>query len=226
MPDSQKSSPSSEPDAPHGAGSAVGRTSEPRAVSSAVRSRAARVLEHWQIIASLGLLLIGSIGLLTTDYGSEDSSCTVQNSAEIPSDLRGDLESASQESGFPVSLLAAQIQAESGWQSDAHSRAGAMGIAQFTQDTWDIWGQGDPHDDHAAIAAQGRYLKFLRGELTDLAGGDQDKLVRYVLAGYNSGPNSVKDAKGVPDYPETRNYVDKILDLQKNTYEDTCTPVE
>ena len=77
-------------------------------------------------------------------------------------------------------------------------------------------------DEHDAIAAQGRYMKYLRTELADLAGDDEDALIRYALAGYNAGPNAVKDAKGVPNYPETRSYVDKIMRLQQEKYARTC----
>lgn len=180
--------------------------------------------EHWQVLAAVLLLVVGGIGLLSTDYSEGGGTCTPGETEAIPQDLVADLESASRESGFPVRVLAAQIEAESNWKDDAESHAGAMGIAQFTQDTWDLWGQGgDPMDQHEAIAAQGRYMKYLRTELTELAGNDEDTVTRYALAGYNAGPNAVKQAHGIPDYPETRHYVDKIMDLQAAKYSTTCS---
>ena len=197
--------------------------SQERARGGRGRGALRAAVQHWQVLAALGLLVVGAVGLAVTDYVPADETCTAADSRPIPQDLVTDLEGASRESGFPVRVLAAQLDAESGWNPDAHSHAGAMGIAQFTQDTWDIWGgDGGPMDEHDAIAAQGRYMKYLRTELADLAGDDEDALTRYALAGYNAGPNAVKDAKGVPNYPETRSYVDKIMRLQQGKYARTC----
>lgn len=177
------------------------------------------LLRHWQVLLAVALLAVGSVGLLTTE---SRPSCTVQDAEAIPQDRLEDLEAASEESGFPVSVLAAQIEAESGWNNQAHSHAGAVGLAQFTQDTWDLWGEGDRTDESDSIAAQGRYMAYLRSQLEDQAGGDEEKLTRYALAGYNAGPNSVKKARGIPDYPETRNYVEKIMRLSHGKYARSC----
>ena len=142
--------------------------SQERARGGRGRGALRAAVEHWQVLAALALLVIGAVGLAVTDYVPADETCTAADSNPIPQDLVADLEDASRESGFPVRVLAAQLDAESGWNPDAHSHAGAMGIAQFTQDTWDIWGgDGDPMDEHDAIAAQGWYMKYLRTELAE-----------------------------------------------------------
>lgn len=177
------------------------------------------VLDHWQVLGALALLLIGSVGLWS-EY--ESRRCVVvQGTEPIPDELLDDIEAASEESGFPVSVLAAQLEAESSWNPQAQSRAGAMGIAQFTQDTWDVWGAGDPMDEEDAIAAQGRFMAFLREELGPLA-ESEDELTRYALAGYNAGPNAVLDAGGIPPYPETENYVERIQRLAAEKYTTVC----
>jgi hypothetical protein len=177
------------------------------------------VLEHWQVLGALALLLVGAVGLWADDGTRR---CEVVLGTEpIPDDLQDDVEAAAEESGFPVSVLAAQLEAESSWDPEAHSRAGAMGIAQFTQDTWDIWGAGDPLDEKDAIAAQGRYMGFLREELEPLA-DSEDELTRYALAGYNAGPNAVTDADGIPPYAETQQYVERIQELAASKYTTSC----
>lgn len=186
----------------------------------------AALREHWPIIAAVVLLLAGAIGLGVTDYRPASPDCRAPSGARtdtrsIPDDLLADLRSASRESGFPVRVLAAQIETESHWRSDAESHAGAMGIAQFTQDTWDIWGEGDPFNNHDAIAAQGRYMDYLREELADLASSEEE-LTRLALAGYNAGPNAVKEHHGIPPFEETEDYVVKILDLANGKYLLSC----
>lgn len=197
--------------------------SEKRPARSAHRGRGTRtknaLVRHWQVVTALALLVVGSVGLVLSDYGK--SECTVLNSSAIPDHLSAEMQKASDESGFPVKVLAAQIEAESAWNPDAHSKAGAMGIAQFTQDTWDVWGDGDPMNEKDAIAAQGRYMKYLREQATEYAQSDEE-VTRYALAGYNAGPNAMKKAKGVPDISETTNYVEKIMKLSEGKYSKTC----
>ncbi|WP_269928935.1 lytic transglycosylase domain-containing protein [Kocuria massiliensis] len=174
---------------------------------------------HWQVVVALVLLVVGATGLMVSNYGK--SECSAMNSSPIPDHLANDLQKASETSGFPVRVLAAQIEAESGWDPDAHSHAGAMGIAQFTQDTWDVWGEGDPMNEKDAIAAQGRYMKYLHGEADNYSSSEEDS-TRFALAGYNAGPNAMKKAKGVPEISETQHYVDKIMKLSQGKYSQTC----
>lgn len=174
---------------------------------------------HWQVVTALVLLVVGATGLMISNYG--ESECSAMNSSPIPDHLADDLQKASETSGFPVKVLAAQIEAESGWDPQAHSHAGAMGIAQFTQDTWDVWGEGDPMNEKDAIAAQGRYMKYLHGEADHYSSSEEDS-TRFALAGYNAGPNAMKKAKGVPDISETQNYVEKIMKLSEGKYSQTC----
>ena len=60
----------------------------------------------------------------------------------------------------------------------------------------------DPHDPHQNLDGGARYLKaqFDTFGSWDLA-----------LAAYNAGPNAVRRYRGIPPYPETRDYVERIL---------------
>ncbi|MET7764368.1 lytic transglycosylase domain-containing protein [Streptomyces sp. NPDC005393] len=117
-----------------------------------------------------------------------------------------------------VPLLAAQIDAESGWRPDADS-GHAQGISQFSPDTWKEWGRDGNGDGKAdvweprdAIPSQARYMCHLY-TVVKVIPGSETKLAatRLALAAYNAGPNAVLRARGIPKIQETRGYVDKIV---------------
>lgn len=129
--------------------------------------------------------------------------------AQVPDEYDEAVSDAAAEAQLPEAVIAAQIYYESGWDESATSVAGAEGIAQFMPATWAEYGQGDISDPDAAIAAQGRYMADLRAQMQDLA-TSEDELVELTLASYNAGPQPVIEANGVPNYPETQNYVTNI----------------
>jgi cell wall-associated NlpC family hydrolase len=103
-------------------------------------------------------------------------------------------------------LIAAQLDQESGWNPDAVSPAGAIGIAQFMPDT--ARGLGiNPSDPIASILGMGKYDCQMHTQVA-LVPGDA---VRNMLAAYNAGPAAVQAARGVPAIPETQNYVRTII---------------
>ena len=118
----------------------------------------------------------------------------------------------------PVEVLAAQIAAESGWDSTAVSPAGAQGIAQFMPAVWEQYGIDANGDGEASIwdpvdaihsAAE---LNCVNRQLVRSASGNR---LRNTLAAYNAGYGSVLKYDGVPPYPETEAYVERILETSK-----------
>ena len=101
-------------------------------------------------------------------------------------------------------LLAAQLMAESGFDPNAGSPAGAQGIAQFMPGTAAAYGLDNPFDPLAAIDAQAHLMSDLLRQF-----GSPE----LALAAYNAGPGAVEPCNCVPDYPETRAYVSRILAL-------------
>jgi hypothetical protein len=101
-------------------------------------------------------------------------------------------------------LLAAQLMAESGFDPNAGSPAGAQGIAQFMPGTAAAYGLDDPFDPVAAIDAQAHLMSDLLRQF-----GSPE----LALAAYNAGPGAVEPCHCIPDYPETRAYVSRILAL-------------
>jgi hypothetical protein len=111
---------------------------------------------------------------------------------------------ASQRWGVGAALLAAQLYAESNFNPNAVSSAGAQGIAQFTPGTARTYGLNDPFDPEASIMAQAHLMHDLLAQLGS---------VPLALAAYNAGPGRVRACMCVPPIPETQGYVARILGL-------------
>lgn len=92
---------------------------------------------------------------------------------------------------------------ESAGRSQAVSGAGAQGLMQLIPDTAARFDVADPFDPAQNIAGGIAYLDWLMTRF------DRDPIL--VLAAYNAGEGAVDRAGGVPDYPETRAYVPKVL---------------
>ncbi|MCZ2836506.1 transglycosylase SLT domain-containing protein [Modestobacter sp. VKM Ac-2985] len=102
--------------------------------------------------------------------------------------------------GVSPALLAAVAKTESGFNSSARSSAGATGLMQFMPAT--ATGLGvDATDPASSIDGAARYLSSLTKQFgsTELA-----------LAAYNAGPGTVQRHGGIPPYPETQSYVQKV----------------
>jgi soluble lytic murein transglycosylase-like protein len=100
-------------------------------------------------------------------------------------------------------LVAALVQVESGFHRDAVSPMGAIGLMQVMPSTGQMYGVADLTDPYGNLYAGTRYFS----ELLDYFSGD----LELTLAAYNAGPGNVKRFGGVPPFPETRQYVRKVL---------------
>jgi hypothetical protein len=101
-------------------------------------------------------------------------------------------------------LVKAVISTESGWNSRAISRKGAVGLMQLIPGTAQRFGVGNPFDPAQNVEGGTSYLK----SLLDRYNGDLTK----TLAAYNAGEHAVDLSRGVPAYPETQRYVQKVTD--------------
>jgi hypothetical protein len=109
------------------------------------------------------------------------------------------------EQGVDVRLVHAVIQVESAYQPRARSPKGAMGLMQVMPATARQYGVTNPYEPAANIEAGIRHLKSLLDRFP----------LALALAAYNAGESTVERFRGIPPYPETRNYVSSILRLMK-----------
>lgn len=124
--------------------------------------------------------------------------------AFVPAEYRAPLLRAATRWNVPAALLAGQLMAESNFDPNAGSPAGAQGIAQFMPSTAAAYGLRDPYDPEEAIDAQGHLMSDLLRQFGDPS---------LALAAYNAGPAPVEACNCIPDYPETQAYVSRILAL-------------
>jgi len=105
-------------------------------------------------------------------------------------------------------LIMAVIKAESDFNPNAVSKKGARGLMQLIPSTAKSLNVDDSFDIQDNIEGGVKYLKYLL-DLFD------DDLIRAVAA-YNAGENAVKKYNNIPPYPETQNYVRKVLTYYKS----------
>jgi transglycosylase-like protein with SLT domain/D-alanyl-D-alanine carboxypeptidase-like protein len=122
----------------------------------------------------------------------------------VPAAYAPAISRAAQRWNVSATLLAAQLQQESGFNPFAVSPAGAQGIAQFMPDTAAAYGLDDPTDAVRAIDAQAHLMRDLLRRFGS---------VPLALAAYNAGPARVAACGCVPPIPETTAYVAAILGL-------------
>ena len=114
---------------------------------------------------------------------------------------------------IPHTLLHAVITAESAYDPDAVSRAGAVGLMQLMPETAKRYGVKNRTHPRENMRGGTRYLSHLL-ELFD-------RDLRLALAAYNAGENAVlRYGRKIPPYKETQHYVHKVLEYYQQ-YEKT-----
>jgi soluble lytic murein transglycosylase-like protein len=104
-------------------------------------------------------------------------------------------------------LVAAVVEAESRFKPTARSGAGAVGLMQLVPRTGRWMGARDLTNPAQNIAAGTKYLKYLHERFD----GNETKMI----AAYNAGEGNVKRFGGVPPFKETRKYVVKVKNYEK-----------
>jgi soluble lytic murein transglycosylase len=102
----------------------------------------------------------------------------------------------------PPALVKAVIAAESMFDSEAVSHAGALGLMQLMPKTARALGVEDPLRPDENVRGGTEYLRAMLDRYGDFS---------RALAAYNAGPTAVDRHKGVPPYRETRAYVQRVL---------------
>ena len=122
-----------------------------------------------------------------------------------PFDVEAAVEELAQELRLHPDLLDSVIAAESAYDPEALSSKGAIGLMQLMPATAREL-EVDPNHPEENLRGGARYL---RGLLERYAGSKQQ--VVLAIAAYNAGPGAVDRHGGVPPYPETRQFVRRVL---------------
>jgi soluble lytic murein transglycosylase-like protein len=110
-------------------------------------------------------------------------------------------DAAADKYGLPRQLVRSVMAAESGFQTQAKSPKGAIGLMQLMPETAETLGV-DPYDPAQNVDAGTRYLRDLLNQY--------NFGLWHALAAYNAGPGAVDKYQGIPPYAETIRYVERI----------------
>jgi len=117
--------------------------------------------------------------------------------------------------GVDHRLIFSVILAESSFDPNSCSHAGAQGLMQLMPGTAQRLGVADayyfPENIRGGVEYLAKYLRQYRGETNY-------RQCALALACYNAGPNAVKQYGGVPPFPETRRYVIKVTQQFHDLY--------
>ncbi|HUO31228.1 MAG TPA: lytic transglycosylase domain-containing protein [Bryobacteraceae bacterium] len=124
--------------------------------------------------------------------------------APLPdNEVRSLVTEAATREGVDTALLLSVMRQESGFRPCAVSKKGAMGLMQLMPDTAGDLGVKDCFDPRENVTGGARFLH----QLLNRYNGDVVK----ALGAYNAGPARVDAVDGIPDIPETMDYVKNIL---------------
>jgi hypothetical protein len=126
-------------------------------------------------------------------------------STNVPSAYLDSINTACDRHGVDPALVHAIMKVESDFNPYALSRKGAMGLMQLMPQTAVDMNVRNSFNPEENIYGGVKYLKYL----LDRYEGN----VSLALAAYNSGETAVKRWGTIPPFPETQNYVQKIMKL-------------
>lgn len=126
-------------------------------------------------------------------------------------DYDGIISQASKRFRVEPSLIKAVIRAESAFDHRAVSPKGAQGLMQLMPQTADEMKVEDTFNPEENIFGGTRYLSLMMKRFRND--------IRLALAAYNAGPECVEEHRGIPPFPETKDFVERVIRFY-NQYND------
>ncbi|MBW2063955.1 MAG: lytic transglycosylase domain-containing protein [Deltaproteobacteria bacterium] len=137
--------------------------------------------------------------------------------AEYIKKYEGIIRQACREFNVEPLFVKAVIRAESGFDRRAVSRKGAKGLMQLMPETAEAMDVGDPFNPEENIFGGTRYLGLL------LERYDYDK--KLALAAYNAGPEAIEKYKGIPPFPETIAFINRVMEYYEKSKRRPSGPI-
>lgn len=139
--------------------------------------------------------------------------------SKLPGDFENFIEATAKELSHEYdvkidsNLVKSVIRQESGFNPKATSHVGAKGLMQLMPSTAKELGVFNSENPYQNVRGG---VKYLAQQLKNFDGN-----LQKALAAYNAGPGAVKKYNGIPPFPETKNYVEKIMDnyLTRENYQ-------
>jgi soluble lytic murein transglycosylase-like protein len=120
----------------------------------------------------------------------------------IDTPYRESITRAAHEANLHPLLLASLVKAESAFNPQAVSRAGARGLTQLMPAAAAQHGVEDVWDPQQNLRGGATHLRLLL---------DRFQSLTLALAAYNAGAATVERSQGIPPYRETRTFVNRVL---------------
>jgi soluble lytic murein transglycosylase-like protein len=121
----------------------------------------------------------------------------------IPKEFDALITTLAKRHGVDSRLVHAMVTVESAYQPRARSIKGARGLMQLMPDTARQYGVRNSYNAESNLDAGIKHLRSLLDRFD----------LKLAIAAYNAGEAAVQRFHGIPPYPETRDYVARVLRL-------------
>ena len=157
------------------------------------------------VLLPMALLMFALFFSYTIQQQITAAEADVRRAQAIQTDiqtLHSQIAEAATENEVDSLLVASVVEVESTFDPKAGSHKGAVGLMQLLPSTAGM-SRARLMEPATNLAAGSAYL----AEMIERFDGD----LGLALAAYNAGPTNVRRYEGVPPFPETEQYVEKVL---------------
>jgi len=137
-------------------------------------------------------------------------------SMTVPTIYKNQIQALAEKHDVREDLVIAVAKAESSFNPLAVSPKGAVGLMQLMRDTARQYGVFNRYNANENLEAGVRHLRYLFQKY--------NRNIPLTLAAYNAGEEAVSKYNGVPPYPETKQYIRRVMSLMGMSYTFSPTP--